>query len=142
RPDELHAKPDEDSEGDRLTEQRQVNVHSDLPRAISFNAGVISRRRGSPGEPHLKPDKCLTSDNEDEVHRDTNTDHRYGVKQAGHTDGLGLQLRSQLRLTSSGFQQLAAKDGEANASAQGPQTDHDSGGDVDQFHVTLLKLRG
>jgi len=56
RPDELHTEPDEDSEGERLTEQRQVNVHSDLPRAISFNAGVNPRRRGSPGEPHLKPE--------------------------------------------------------------------------------------
>ena len=35
RPNKRHGEPDENSEGNRLTEQRQVNVHSDLPRAIS-----------------------------------------------------------------------------------------------------------
>ena len=34
RPDILHAKPDKNSEGNRLTKQRQINIHSDLPRAI------------------------------------------------------------------------------------------------------------
>src|SRR5690606_39275341 len=142
RPDELHAEPDEESEGERLTEQRQVNVHSGLPRAISFNAGVTSTATGFARRTPSQAGECLAGDNEDEVHRDTNTDHRHGVEQTGHQEGLGLQLGSQLRLTSGGFQQLAAKNGEADAGAQSTQTDHDSGGNVDEFHVKLLKLSG
>src|SRR5690606_41162095 len=84
----------------------------------------------------------LASNNEDEVHGDTNADHRNGVEQTGHQEGLGLQLRGQLGLASGGFQQLATQDGEADAGAQSTQTDHDGGGDVDEFHVKLLKLRG
>ncbi|VXD02670.1 conserved hypothetical protein [Pseudomonas sp. 9Ag] len=141
RPYVLHAKPDENSEGERLTEQRQVNVHSDIPRAISFDAVVNSTATGLAMRTPSGTGKVLSSDNEDEVHRDTNTDHRYGVEQTSHQEGLGLQLRSQLGLTSSGFQQLTAQQSEANASAQGTQTDHERGGDVDEFHVKLLKLR-
>src|SRR5690606_41022112 len=63
-------------------------------------------------------------------------------EQTGHQEGLGLQLRGQLGLASGGFQQLATQDGEADAGAQSTQTDHDGGGDVDEFHVKLLKLRG
>ena len=78
--------------------------------------------------------ELLTRDNEDQVHRDTNTDHRNGVEQTGHQEGLGLQLRAQLRLASGGFQQLAAQQGEADTGTQGTQTDHDGSGDVDEFH--------
>src|SRR5690606_18946235 len=96
RPYELHARPDENSEGERLTEQRQVNVHSDIPRAISFDAVVNSTATGPATRTPSGTGKYLGSDNEDEVHRDTDTDHRYGVEQAGHQEGLGLQLWSQL----------------------------------------------
>src|SRR5690606_36669113 len=79
RPDELHAERDEESEGERSTEQRQVNVHSGLPRAISCNAGVTSTATGFARRTPSQAGECLAGDNEDEVHRDTNTDHRDGV---------------------------------------------------------------
>jgi hypothetical protein len=64
---------------------------------------------------------ALASYNEDQVHRDTNTDHWHGVKQTSHQKGFGLQLWTQLWLTCSTFQQLTAQQSEADTSTQGTQ---------------------
>src|SRR5690606_8068793 len=138
RPYEFHGKPDKNSEGNRLTKQRQINIHSDLPRAISLSPGDNTDTAEPAFCRSSLPVVKLTSNarcnNEDQVHRDTNTDHGDGVEQTGHQEGLGLQLRSQLRLTGSGFQQFATEDGETDTGTQSAQTDHDRGSDDDEFH--------
>jgi hypothetical protein len=89
----------------------------------------------------LRPGFQKTSYNEDQVHRDTNTDHRNRIQQTSHDEGFGLQRRSHFRLTSGGFQQLATQQGEADAGSQSATTQDDSRCDEYDFHLKLLSFQ-
>src|SRR3954471_23417173 len=77
-----------------------------------------------------------------EPQRDTGADDERGVDQAGQQEHLGLQLVHQLGLTRGGLEVLAAHHADADAGADGTQTDDQAGGQRDEaddlFHLFLL----
>src|SRR6478609_4896534 len=78
-----------------------------------------------------------------EPQRDTRADDERRVDQAGQQEHLGLQFVHQLGLASGGFEVLAAHDADADAGADGAQTDDQAGGECDEaddlFHEKTPK---
>jgi hypothetical protein len=66
---------------------------------------------------------------EGEEQRDTNADHRHGVKQADCQEELALQHRGEFRLTGGTFQQATAQDTDSDTNAEGAQADQKANGD-------------
>src|SRR5687768_4166272 len=69
---------------------------------------------------------------EREHHRDTDADQEGRVDQAGQQEHLGLQFVHQLGLTRGRFEVLAAHDADADAGADGTQTNDETGGQGDK----------
>src|SRR5512146_3111921 len=86
----------------------------------------------------------LTHNCEQNVHSDTDSDHRNGVDQTHHHEELGTQHRDQLRLTSSAFQEATTQDTDTDSGAERAQTHHQCASDVQQcvchFHFLFLLL--
>ena len=121
-PDILHAEHDEADESSHLPKQRKVNIHASLLTV------VVDRPQG---RPFLTRSGALRSDDENQVHPDTNTNNGDGVDQAGTEEEGYLQFRRQLGLTSRTFDQLTTQQTNTDSGAQGTQPHHDCSGNKD-----------
>src|SRR5205814_6227366 len=67
---------------------------------------------------------------ESEEHRETHADDERRVDEAEEQENLALQLRHELGLARSAFQEAARHDADADASAQRTQPDHEADADA------------
>src|SRR5690606_23550953 len=100
-PDELHAEPHEYGKSRHLAKQRHVDIHAfNLTISVSVDQlscdgyGLSTNAR---------------SDNEDEVHGDTNTDDGDRIDQTGKQEHFALQHGAKFGLTGSTFDEFATE---------------------------------
>ena len=113
RPDVAHDDPDEDEKGDRLTDQRGVDVHVSLSSAARLRAARKAGRIPAAGVVGAR--HCANSD----VQRDTHGDHRHGVDEAEDDEELRAQGRQLLGLARDALDELAAEHAHADGCAEG-----------------------
>src|SRR3989338_5069386 len=79
------------------------------------------------------------------IHCNTNCNHRHRIDQAHHHEKLGAQHRDEFRLTGSAFQKATAQNTDTDSRAKRSQTHHQRSGDIQQcichFHFFLLLIK-
>jgi hypothetical protein len=82
---------------------------------------------------------------EQNVHGQTDSDHRHGVDQTHHDEELGTQHGDQFGLTGSAFEEAATEDADTNGCTECAQTHHQGTSDkqhgLSHFHLLLLKVK-
>ncbi len=82
---------------------------------------------------------------EQNVHGQTDGDHRHGVDQTHHDEELGTQHRDQFGLAGSAFEEAATEDADAHGCSERTQTHHQGTSDkqhgLSHFHLLLLKIK-
>src|SRR3569832_2459449 len=121
---------------------KKMNV-MDWPIKVALK--FISAPFNDGGSPRPVATRELTGNGEQNVHGQTDSDHRHGVDQTHDDEELGTQHRDQLGLTGCTLEEAATEDADTDGCTERAQAHHQGASDVQyglsHFHMLLLEVK-